>query len=77
MISSVVDAVLEYCGREETQAALDAKVARPLLARAREFVGRELGWVVRALQALGAVMALQTLLLLWVVWAVLRLPAAF
>ena len=63
----MLDSVLDYCAREETRRALD-----PLLRRAREYVAGELGWVVRALQALGAVIALQTLLLLWLLWIAVR-----
>ena len=70
LVDSVIDAVLEYLSRRETQDAVDRKLARPLLERARAYVAAELGWVVGALRALGAVMIVQLLLLAWLAFAV-------
>ena len=65
--------MVEYCGRSDTREALDAKVVRPLLHSARSYVAGELGWMVRALQALGALVVLQTALLVALLWMVWRL----
>ena len=68
MLDKVVDSVVQYCSREDTREVLETKVLRPL----SRWLGERLWWCVRLAQSVLVLVALQTVLLLWLLVRELR-----
>ena len=68
MLESVVDRVVAYCSREDTRAMLEDKVLRPLVRWAAE----RLRWCAWVAQAVLALVAVQTAILVWLLVRELR-----
>lgn len=63
MLSSLVDSVIDYCSKDDTKQAIEDRLMRP----AFEYLTERFQWTSRLVHTLVVMVAVQTVLLLWVV----------
>lgn len=64
VMQHLVEKFVEYCSRDETREALQQKVLAPLAA----YLSERFHWTLKAFQVLTILVAIQTLLLIWLLF---------
>ncbi len=72
VVQQFVEKFVEYCSKDETRTALERKLLQPLL----EYLTERFAWTLRAFQALTVLVAIQTLLLIWLLLRSYRVSSA-
>ncbi len=65
---SLLDGVIEYCNRDDTRAAFEAKIVSPVLG----YLGDRFSWMVRMFQVVAVLVMVQTAMLLWLLYREIR-----
>jgi hypothetical protein len=71
LLPHLVEKFVEHCARDDTRDTLERTFVRPAV----EYLGERFAWTLRAFQALTVLVALQTLLLLWLLFRTRPGPA--
>lgn len=72
MLEALLDRAVEYCTKDETRAALEARVLSPMV----RYLASKFSWSVRLFQAVAVLVFIQTLILLWLLFREVRRPVA-
>lgn len=64
VIQQLVEKFVEYCSQDETRMALENKVLRPITV----YLSEKFHWTLKAFQALTVLVAVQTVLLVWLLF---------
>lgn len=64
VIQQLVEKFVEYCSQDETREALERKLLQPLT----QYLSERFAWTLKAFQALTVLVAIQTLLLIWLLF---------
>ena len=73
VVEHLIEKFVEYCSDDKTREAIERKLLGPIL----QHLGERFHWTVKAFQALTVLAALQTLLLLWLLFRSYRMHAHF
>ena len=68
ILSHLMDNVIDYCKRQDTRDAIDAKILTPLV----RYLAERFSWSVRLFQLVVVLVLVQTILLLWMLVRELR-----
>ena len=68
VVQQLIEKFVEYCSKDDTREALERKLVRPLL----EYLTERFSWTLRAFQALTVLVAIQTVLLIWLLFRSFR-----
>lgn len=68
VVQQLIEKFVEYCSKEETRTALESKLLRPVI----EYLSERFHWTLKAFQALTVLVAIQTLLLIWLLFRSFR-----
>lgn len=71
VVQQIIEKFVDYCSRDEVREEVERKLLKPLL----EYLGERFHWTLKAFQALTVLVALQTLLLLWLLLRSYRAPS--
>jgi len=71
MLEQLIEKFIEYLSQDDTRAAFEQKFLKPLT----EYLGERFAWTLRAFQALAVLVAIQTMLLLFLIFRTYRHPA--
>lgn len=72
LVEKFVEHCVEHCAKEDTRVTLERAFVQPAVA----YLGERFAWTLRAFQALTVLVALQTLLLLWLLFRSYRAAGA-
>lgn len=72
VVQQLVEKFVEYCSQDETRQALERKLLKPVI----EYLSERFHWTLKAFQALAVLVAIQTLLLVWLLFRSFRPPLA-
>jgi hypothetical protein len=64
VMQQLVEKFIEYCSQDETREVLERKVLGPMTS----YLSERFHWTLKAFQALTVLVAIQTLLLLWLLF---------
>lgn len=64
VVQQLIEKFVEYCSQDETRTTLERKLVKPLL----EYLTERFHWTLKAFQALTLLVAVQTLLLVWLLF---------
>ncbi len=68
VLEQLIEKFVDYCSKEETRSALESKLLRPVIA----YLSERFHWTLKAFQALTVLVAIQTLLLIWLLFRSFR-----
>lgn len=68
VLEQIVDKFVEYCSKDETRTVLESKLLQPVIA----YLTERFHWTLKAFQALTVLVAIQTLLLIWLLFRSFR-----
>ena len=71
VVDHLIEKFVDYCSEEKTRKSLEDKFLMPIL----EHLGERFHWTLKAFQALTVLVAIQTLLILWLLLRSYRAPA--
>ena len=69
MIEKLVDSVVQYCSRDETRLLLERKIVEPVV----RYLTERFQFGLKLFQAIALLVAVQTIVLLWICVRLLRL----
>lgn len=72
VFQQLVEKFVDYCSQDETRLAIETKVLRPVT----EYLAEKFHWTLKAFQALTVLVAVQTVLLVWLLFRSYRPTAA-
>ena len=64
VVQQLVEKFVDYCSQDETRQAIEAKLLRPVTA----YLAEKFHWTLKAFQALTVLVAVQTILLVWLLF---------
>ena len=64
VLQQFIEKFVDYCSQDETKQAIEAKVLRPITA----YLAEKFHWTLKAFQALTVLVAVQTVLLVWLLF---------
>lgn len=70
VVDHLIEKFVDYCSEEKTRKSLEDKFLMPIL----EHLGERFHWTLKAFQALTVMVAIQTLLILWMLLRSYRGP---
>lgn len=68
VVQQLIEKFVDYCSQDDTRLALERKFLKPLV----EYLSERFRWTLKAFQALTVLVAIQTLLLLWLLFRSFR-----
>ena len=72
VVQQLIEKFVDYCSQDETRVALERKLLRPLT----EYLTERFHWTLKAFQALTVLVAIQTVLLIWLLFRSFRVSAS-
>ena len=64
VVQQLIEKFVEYCSQDDTRTALEHKLLRPVI----EYLSERFRWTLKAFQALTILVAIQTMLLIWLLF---------
>lgn len=64
VVQQLIEKFVDYCSQDETRVALERKFLKPVI----EYLSERFAWTLKAFQALTILVAVQTLLLIWLLF---------
>ena len=64
VVQQLIEKFVEYCSQDDTRVALERKLLKPVI----EYLTDRFHWTLKAFQALTVLVAIQTLLLVWLLF---------
>lgn len=64
VVQQLIEKFVDYCSQDETREALERKLLKPVT----EYLGKQFHWTLKAFQALTVLVAIQTCLLIWLLF---------
>lgn len=71
VVQQLVEKFVDYCSRDEVKEEVERKLLQPLIV----YLSERFHWTLKAFQALTVLVAVQTCLLLWLLFRSYRVPA--
>lgn len=72
VVQQLIEKFVEYCQKEETRLTIESKLLKPIT----EYLAERFAWTLRAFQALTVLVAIQTVLLIWLLLRTCRPPVS-
>lgn len=72
VVQQLVEKFVEYCSQDDNREALERKLLQPVTG----YLSERFAWTLRAFQALTVLVAVQTFLLIWLLFRSYRPPVA-
>lgn len=70
VVQHLIEKFVEYCSQDDTRVALERKLVKPII----EYLTERFHWTLKAFQALTVLVAIQTFLLVWLLFRSYRAP---
>jgi hypothetical protein len=71
VVQQLIEKFVDYCSQDETRLALERKLLNPVV----EYLSEKFHWTLKAFQVLTLLVAIQTMLLVWLLARSFRPPA--
>ena len=71
VVQQLIEKFVDYCSQDETRQALESKLIKPVT----DYLAERFHWTLKAFQALTLLVALQTILLIWLLVRSYRVPS--